>query len=75
MNMYDRLNKLTFLYICRIFFKSKNLTWRDVQHLIVETSSLEGLTDSHIVNNGVGRKGKRLNYTYTMCQTYLSRSN
>nr|XP_022295038.1 furin-like protease kpc-1 [Crassostrea virginica] len=35
---------------------NKDLTWRDVQHLIVETSSLEGLTDSHIVTNGVGRK-------------------
>ena len=41
------------------FLLSKNLTWRDIQHLIVQTSSLAGLIDSHTVKNGVGRTGEQ----------------
>lgn len=36
---------------------SKNLTWRDMQHLVVQTSKPAHLNANDWVTNGVGRKG------------------
>ena len=54
------------------FLLSKNLTWRDIQHLIVQTSSLAGLIDSHTVKNGVGRKGEQCHNDYYITFIYFS---
>lgn len=37
--------------------RSKNLTWRDMQHLVVQTSKPAHLNANDWVTNGVGRKG------------------
>lgn len=37
--------------------RSKNLTWRDMQHLVVHTSKPAHLNANDWVTNGVGRKG------------------
>lgn len=37
---------------------SDQLTWRDIQHLTVETSSMTGLINIDVMENGVKRKGK-----------------
>lgn len=36
---------------------SDQLTWRDIQHLTVETSSMTGLINIDVMENGVKRKG------------------
>lgn len=40
-----------------IFASSKNLTWRDMQHLVVRTSHPNHLLTNDWRTNGVGRKG------------------
>lgn len=40
-----------------MFPHSKNLTWRDMQHLVVQTSKPAHLNANDWVTNGVGRKG------------------
>lgn len=40
--------------------RSKNLTWRDMQHLVVQTSKPAHLNANDWVTNGVGRKGTRV---------------
>lgn len=37
---------------------SKNLTWRDMQHLVVQTSKPAHLNANDWATNGVGRKGE-----------------
>lgn len=37
---------------------SEKLTWRDIQHLTVETSSMTGLINIDTMENGVRRNGK-----------------
>lgn len=37
---------------------SKNLTWRDMQHLVVRTSNPAHLSTNDWKINGVGRRGK-----------------
>lgn len=37
---------------------SKNLTWRDMQHLVVQTSKPAHLNADDWATNGVGRKGE-----------------
>ena len=44
-------------------FFSNALTWRDVQHLIAETSVSAGLT-ADFYSNGVGKKG-----TVVICES------
>lgn len=39
---------------------SKNLTWRDMQHLVVRTSKPAHLNTNDWATNGVGRKGNML---------------
>ena len=40
------------------FFRfSKNLTWRDVQHIIVRSSRFAGRNPPDMVENGAGLKG------------------
>lgn len=41
-----------------IFLCSKNLTWRDMQHLVVQTSKPAHLNANDWATNGVGRKGE-----------------
>jgi len=38
---------------------SPNLTWRDVQQLIVETSSVSELSGDNFTTNGAGYNGDR----------------
>lgn len=40
-----------------VFPHSENLTWRDMQHLVVQTSKPAHLNANDWVTNGVGRKG------------------
>lgn len=40
------------------FLCSKNLTWRDMQHLVVQTSKPAHLNANDWATNGVGRKGE-----------------
>lgn len=51
-----------------IFSSSKNLTWRDMQHLVVRTSHPNHLLTNDWRTNGVGRKG-------TAPSTFLTVSN
>lgn len=48
----DELSKVFFICI-----DSKNLTWRDMQHLVVRTSDPAHLITNDWKTNGVGRKG------------------
>lgn len=50
------------------FPSSKNLTWRDMQHLVVRTSHPNHLLTNDWRTNGVGRKG-------TAPSTFLTVSN
>lgn len=40
------------------YLNSNQLTWRDIQHLTIQTSSMTDLIDAETRENGVGRKGK-----------------
>lgn len=42
---------------CTYTCSSKNLTWRDMQHLVVRTSQPAHLLTNDWRTNGVGRKG------------------
>ena len=39
-----------------LFVYSRNLTWRDMQHLVVRTSTTEHLHSDDFIMNAVGRK-------------------
>lgn len=41
---------------------SEKLTWRDIQHLTVETSSMTGLINIDTMENGVRRNGKGISF-------------
>lgn len=43
---------------CLLLPHSKNLTWRDMQHLVVRTSKPAHLNANDWATNGVGRKGE-----------------
>lgn len=43
-------------FLCRLLH-SKNLTWRDMQHLVVRSSKPAHLNTNDWTTNGVGRKG------------------
>ena len=47
------LSKSSFFF----FRLSKNLTWRDVQHIIVRSSRFAGRNPPDMVENGAGLKG------------------
>ena len=41
---------------CNFFQFSPKLTWRDVQHLLVETANMKHLNADDVKTNGVGKK-------------------
>ena len=46
--------------ICALALEANpNLTWRDMQHLVVFTSRPDPLRDTNWVTNGIGKKGLR----------------
>ena len=54
---------------------SPNLTWRDMQHLVLRTANTDPFLDAQWVTNGVGRKGSAglpLLYEYTCTCTFFS---
>ena len=50
--------------ICALALEANpNLTWRDMQHLVVFTSRPDPLHDTNWITNGIGKKGiKTLNF-------------
>ena len=46
---------------------SMNLTWRDVQHIIVRTSRWRPLVDGNWVKNGAGMRGNDILPIYSLC--------
>ena len=57
------------------FLCSKNLTWRDMQHLVVQTSKPAHLNANDWATNGVGRKGEHragLGVAGALCASQLT---
>lgn len=58
---------------CTYTCSSKNLTWRDMQHLVVQTSQPAHLLTNDWRTNGVGRKGTAAPFKFssTLCSLQM----